>query len=159
MAILLKGRKPDKFEFHSNFCRFSWMWIFTWIKLFWHSCCVGRTGMTQLILAISLWGVLPLIEKNFDTCIVLLFMWRKDFPLHLSLENSADFYLCFWLALFCSVSYYFSLYWSIFLSLRTVFDAISSNIVDVLSINPSAVFIFGDFNINYKDWLIFRWNW
>ena len=127
MAILLKGRKPDKFEFHSNFCRFSWMWIFTWIKLFWHSCCVGRTGMTQLILAISLWGVLPLIEKDFDTCMVLLFMWRKDFPLHLSLENSADFYLCFWLALFCSVSYYFSLYWSLSFSLCTVFDAISYN--------------------------------
>ena len=116
---------------------------------------VGQTWMTQLVLAISLWGVLPLIEKDFDTCMVLLFMWRKDFLLHLSLENSADFYLCFWLALLCSVSYYFSLYWSLSLSLCTVFDAISSNTVDVLSINPSAVFVFGDFNIHHKDWLTY----
>ena len=82
-------------------------------------------------------------------------MWRKDFLLHLSLENSADFYLCFWLALLCSVSYYFSLYWSLSLYLCTVFDAISSNTVDVLSINPSAVFVFGDFNIHHKDWLTY----
>ena len=38
--------------------------------------------------------------------------------------------------------------------LRTVFDSISSNIDEVLSINPSAnVFVFGDFNIYHKDWL------
>ena len=35
-----------------------------------------------------------------------------------------------------------------------VFDSISSNIDEVLSINPSAdVFVFGDFNIHHKDWL------
>ena len=38
----------------------------------------------------------------------------------------------------------------------TVLHAISSNIDEVLSINPSAnVFIFGDFNIRHKDWLTF----
>ena len=37
-----------------------------------------------------------------------------------------------------------------------VFDSISSNIDDVLSVNPSAnVFVFGDFNIHHKDWLTF----
>ena len=113
-------------NFIQIFVEFSWMWIFTWIKLSWHSCCVGRTGMTQLILAISLWGVLPLIEKDFDTCMVLLFMWRMHFLLHLSLENSADFYLCLWLALLC--------FW---LAL------------------PSAVFVFRDFNIHHKDWSIY----
>ena len=36
-----------------------------------------------------------------------------------------------------------------------VFDSISSNMDEVLSINPSAnVFVFGDFNIHHKDWLI-----
>ena len=36
----------------------------------------------------------------------------------------------------------------------TVFDPISSNIDDNLSINPSAsVFVFGDFNVRHKDWL------
>ena len=34
------------------------------------------------------------------------------------------------------------------------FDAISSNIDEVLSINPSAnVFVFGDSNVHDKDWL------
>ena len=37
----------------------------------------------------------------------------------------------------------------------TVFNSISSNIDEVLSINPSAVFVFGDFNVNYKDWLTY----
>ena len=37
-----------------------------------------------------------------------------------------------------------------------VFDSISSNIDDVLSINPSAnVFVFGDFNVHHKDWLTY----
>ena len=36
----------------------------------------------------------------------------------------------------------------------TVFDSISSNIDEVLSINPSAnAFVFGDFNVHHKDWL------
>ena len=37
-----------------------------------------------------------------------------------------------------------------------VFDSISSNIAEVLSINPSAnVFVFGDFNHHHKDWLTY----
>ena len=37
-----------------------------------------------------------------------------------------------------------------------VFDFISSNIDEVLSINPSAnVFAFGDFNVHHKDWLTY----
>ena len=43
-----------------------------------------------------------------------------------------------------------------FSALCTVFDSISSNIDEVLSINPSAnVFVFGDFNVHYKDWLTY----
>ena len=35
-------------------------------------------------------------------------------------------------------------------------DAISCNIDEVLSINPSAkVFVFGEFNVDHKDWLTF----
>ena len=38
----------------------------------------------------------------------------------------------------------------------TVFGSISSNIDEVLSINPSAnVFVFGDFNVHHKDWLTY----
>ena len=36
-----------------------------------------------------------------------------------------------------------------------VFHSISSNIDEVLLINPSAVFVFGDFNIHHKDWLTY----
>ena len=40
------------------------------------------------------------------------------------------------------------------MSLCTVFEANSSNIDEVLSINPSAnVFVFGDFNVHQKEWL------
>ena len=74
----------------------------------------------------------------------------------LSLENSPDSYLCFRLTLIHSVSYLFYLYRSPSLSLCMVFDSISSNIDEVLSINPSAnVFVFGDFNVHHKDWLTY----
>ena len=60
------------------------------------------------------------------------------------------------LALLHSVSYFFFLYRSPSLSLCMVFDSISSNICEVLLINPSAnVFAFGNFNIHHKDWLIY----
>ena len=37
-----------------------------------------------------------------------------------------------------------------------VFDSISSNIDEVLLINPFAnVFVFGDFNVHHKDWLAY----
>ena len=77
------------------------------------------------------------------------------FARDLSLENSADSYLCFRLALLHSVSYFFFLYRSPSSSLCTVFDSISSNIDEVLSINPSAVFVFGDFNVHHKDLLTY----
>ena len=34
-------------------------------------------------------------------------------------------------------------------------NSISSNIDEVFLINPSAVFVFGDFNVHHKDWLIY----
>ena len=36
-----------------------------------------------------------------------------------------------------------------------VFDSISFNKDEALSINPSAVFVFGDFNVHHKDWLTY----
>ena len=76
------------------------------------------------------------------------------FARDLSLENSTGSYLCFRLALLHSVSYFFFLYQSLSSSFCTVFDFISSNINQVLSINPSAnVFLFGDFSVYHKDWL------
>ena len=104
-------------------------------------------------------GYLPLIQKDSGTDIHGLAVYVKEglpFPLDVSLENSADSYLCFRLALLHSVSYFFFLYRSSSSSLCTVFGSISSNIDEVLSINPSAnVFVFGDFNVHHKDWLTY----
>ena len=78
------------------------------------------------------------------------------FAWDLSLENSADFYLCFQLALLHSVSYFFFLYQSPFSALCMVFNSVSSNIDELLLINPSAnVFVFWDFNIHHEDWLTY----
>ena len=63
----------------------------------------------------------------------------------LSLQNSADSYLRFQLALLHSVYYFFFLYRSPSLFLYSVFDSISSNIDEVLLMNPSAnVYVFGE---------------
>ena len=83
---------------------------------------------------------------------------KEGLPLawDLSLENSADSYLYFQLALLHSVSYFFFLYRSPSSALGTVFYSISSNIDEVPSINPSAnVFVFRDFNVHHKDWLTY----
>ena len=54
------------------------------------------------------------------------------------------------------MSYFFFLYQSPSSALCTVFDSISSNIDEVLSINPSAnVFVFVDFNVHHKNWLTY----
>ena len=94
---------------------------------------------------------LRLIPKDFSTHMYGLVAYVKEglpFARDLSLENSADSYLCFRLASLLSVSYFFFfLYRSPSSSLCTVFDSISSNIDEVLSVNTSAdVFVFGDFN-------------
>ena len=96
----------------------------------------------------SVRGYLPLIRKDSGTQMHGLAVNVKEglpFARDLSLENSVDSYLCFRLALPHSVSYFFFLYRSPFSTLCTVFDSISSNIDEVLSINPSAnVFVFED---------------
>ena len=99
-------------------------------------------------------GYLPLIRKDSSTHMHGLAVYVKEglpFPQDLSLENSADSYLCFRLVLLHSASYFFFLFQSPSL-LCTVFDSISSDIDEVLSINPSAnVFVFEDFNVHHKD--------
>ena len=80
---------------------------------------------------------------------------RLPFALGLSLEDSVDSYIRFRRALLYSMFYFFFLYRSPSLSLCTVFDSISSNIDEVLLINPSNVFVFGDFNVHHKEWLTY----
>ena len=106
----------------------------------------------------SVSGYLPLIRKDSSTHMHGLAVYVKEglpFARDLSLENCADSYLCFRLPLFHSVSYFFFLYRSPSSAWCTVFDSVSSNIDEVPSIKPSAnVFVFGDFNVHHKDWLI-----
>ena len=100
----------------------------------------------------------PLIWYNYIAHMHDLSVYVKDelpFAWELSLENSADTYLCFWIALFHSVLTSFS-HWSSSSPLCTAFDSILSNIDEVVSINRSAnVFVFGDFYIHHKDWLTY----
>ena len=106
-------------------------------------------------------GYLHLIRKDSSTHMHgLTFYVKEGLPFarffDLSLENSTDSYLFFRLALLHSVSYFFFVYGSPSSALCTVFDSISSNIDEVLSINPSANgFVFRDFSIHHKDWLTY----
>ena len=160
MAILSKACKPDNFEshnslkpsfttniqgLHSNFvdCNLSLNHTLLTFLL-----CVRQTWMTQLILAISPWGYLPLIQKDSGT-----HAWSHS--LRKRRTSLCMGFLLIFLTDFTSLIVFFLLYWSPSSSLCTVFDSISSNIDDLLSINLSAVFVFGDFSVYHKDWLTY----
>ena len=171
MVILTKACKPDNFESH-NSLKLSFTNIrdlrsnFVDCESFLESnspdilalCETNRDDSTDSG-NFPVRGYLPLIRKDSSTHMHGLAVYVKEglpFERDLSLENSADSYLCFRLALLHSVFYFFFLYRSPSSSLCTVFDSISSNIDQVLSINPSAnVFVFGDFNVHHKDWLTY----
>ena len=81
----------------------------------------------------------PLIRKDSITHMHVLAVYVKEglpFARDLPLENSADSYFCFRLALLHSVSYFFFRYQLPLLC--TLFDSILSIIDEVFSINPSA---------------------
>ena len=163
MGISSKGWKPDNFESHNslklifrniwglrfNFVEFEYflesnspcsMWDkFEWLNWFCN---------------LSVRGYLPLIRKDSITHMHSLPVYVREglpFARDLSLENSEDSYLFFQLALLYSAFYFFFVYRSPSL-LCMFFDSISSNIDEVLLINPSAnVFVLGDFKVHHKD--------
>ena len=118
--------------------------LLTWLRWFWH---------------FSVRVYLPLIWKDSLAHLHSLSVYVKKglpFAQNLSLENSADSYLSFCLALLHSVPHFCFLYWFGSSSLPTVFGVISSIIDEVLSISSSAdVFVFGDFSVHHKDWLAY----
>ena len=171
MTILPKACKPDNFESHKSL-KLSFTNIrglrsnFVDCESFLESnspdiLALCETNLDDSIDSgnFSVRGYLPLIRKDSSTHMHGLAVYVKEgLPLarDLSLENSVDSYLCFRLGLLHSVSYFFFLYRSPLSALCTVFDSISSNIDEVLSINPSAnAFVFGDFNVHHKDWLTY----
>ena len=107
---------------------------------------VKQTWMTHWFWQFHCEGLSSFNSKRFYSHIHGLAVYvKKGLPLSwdLSPENSADSSLCFRQALLHSVSYFFFLYWSPSLSLGTVFDSVSPNMDEVLSIIPSAnVFVF-----------------
>ena len=171
MAILSKACKPDNFELN-NSLKLSFTNI-RGLRSNFVDCESFLESNSHDILALcetnlddsidsgnfSVRGYLPLIRKDSSTHMHGLAVDVKEglpFARDLSLENSADSYLCFRLALLHSVTYFFFLCQSPSLSLCTVFDSISSNIDEVLSINLSAnMFVFEDFNVHHKDWLTY----
>ena len=165
MAILSKRCKPDNFEPH-NSLKLSFTNIrglrsnFVECESFLESnspdiLALCETNLDDSIDSgnFSVRGYLPLIRKDSSTHMHGLAVYVKEglpFARDFSLENSADSYLCFRLALLHAVSYFFFLYRSLS-SLCTVFDSVSSNIDEFLSINPSAnMFFFGGFKVYHK---------
>ena len=166
MAILSKTCTPDNFESHdclnlsfrnirglrSNFIDCESFLESNSADIF----ALGETNLDDSIDSsnFSVRSYLPLIRKDSSTHMHGLAVYVKEglpFARDLSPENSADSYLCFRLALLHSVSYFFFHYRSPSAAVCTVFDSISSNIDEFLSMNPSAAFIIGDFNVHHKD--------
>ena len=171
MAILSRECKPDNFQSH-NSLTLSFMNIrgicsnFIEYESFLESnspeiLALCETNLDDSIDSgnFSVRGYLPLIRKDSITHMHGLAVYVKEglpFAQDLSLENSADSYLCFRLALLHSVFYFFFLYRSPSLLLCMVFYSVSSNIDEVFLVNPSAnVFVFGEFNVHHKDWLTY----
>ena len=137
MAIL-KGYKPDNFESHNSLQRsFINIWglhsNFVECESFLESNSLDVLALCETNMDdstdsgnFSVWGFLLLIWNKSVThrhgCAVYV---KEGFPFvqELSLEISADSYLCFWLALLHSVSFFFFHYWSTSLTLCLIFDA------------------------------------
>ena len=125
MAIFSKACKPDNFESH-NSLKLSFRNIrglrsnFVDCESFLESnspdiLALCETNLDDSIDSgnFSVRGYLPLIRKDSSTHMHDLAVYVKEglpFARDLSLENSADSYLCFRLALLHSVSYFFFFY-------------------------------------------------
>ena len=86
--------------------------------------CVANLNESNCSGSLSVRGYLPLIRKVSATHMHVLAVYGTEglpFQWELSLEISADSYLCFWLTLLHSVTNFFSLYRSPSSSWSTVF--------------------------------------
>ena len=140
MAILSKACKPDNFESH-NSLKLSFTNIrglrsnFVDCESFLESNSPDILALCETKLDDSIDSG-NLIWKDSSTNMHGLAVYVKEglpFAWDLSLQNSADSYLCFQLALLHSVSYFFFLYQSPSSTFCTVFNSVSSNIDEVLS--------------------------
>ena len=141
MDMSWKGCKPDNFESH-NYLKLCFTNIWGFHSNFVDCKSFLETNSPDILVLcetnlddsidsgnFSVRAYLPLIWKDSTSHMHGLVVFVKDglpFARDLSLENFADFYLCLWLALLQSVSYFIFPYWSPSSSLCTVFDSISS---------------------------------
>ena len=113
MKKLLQVRISTFLEKGPKFNKAYWMWIFPWIKLSWHICSMwDKLGWLIDSDNFSVRGYLTLVRKDSITHMHGLAVYLKErlsFAQDLSLENSADSYLCFWPALLHSVLLLFPL--------------------------------------------------
>ena len=159
MATLSKGCKQDNFEPHQSLkCSFTNIWG---LHLNFVEC--------EFLLESNSPDILALYETNLDDSIdsgnfsvrgYLPLIWKESVDSYAWSCSLCDRRISFYMGLISwnlnilhSVSYFFVLYQPLSL-LCTVFDSISSNIDEILSIDPSAnVFVFEDFNVHHQDWL------
>ena len=167
IAMLTKGYTPNKFESHNslklsflNIWGLHWnfflMWIFSWMKLSWYSCSMWDKLEWLHWLCFSVRGYLPLIQKIVTYMHGLAVYVKEGIPFAQDLFGFLFMFLTSftWLC----VSYIFLLN-QLLSPLSTVFNANSSDIDYVLSINPSAnVLFFRDFNIHHNNWLTYSSN-
>ena len=113
MKKLLQVRISTFLEKGPKFNKAYWMWIFPWIKLSWHICSMwDKLGWLIDSDNFSVRGYLTLVRKDSITHMHGLAVYLKErlsFAQDLSLENSADSYLCFWPALLHSALLLFPL--------------------------------------------------
>ena len=129
MAMLSKGCKPDNFESHNIFDCESFLESNSPDIL---ALCEKKLDDSIDSGNFSVSGNLPLIGKGCTNYMHGIAVYVKEglpFARDLSLENSADSYSYFRLALLYSLPYFFFLYRSPSSSLCTVFDSISSNMM------------------------------
>ena len=139
MTTLSKAWKPDNFELHNSLkLSFTNTWYlpssFVDCKSFLESnspdiFALCETNLDDLIDSgnFSARGYLTLIHKDSSIHMHGLTIYVKEglaFAQDLSLENSADSYLCFWQPLLHSVYYFFFPYQSTSLPLSTVFYSV-----------------------------------
>ena len=159
MSILLKACKPDNYESH-NSLKLSFTNI-QGLRLNFVDCESFLKSNSPDILALcetnlgksidsgnsSVRDYLPLIQKDCSTPVHVLAVYVKEgllFARDLSLKIVTYIYDWLYFALCLNLC--------LALSLCIVFYSVSSNIDQVLLINPSAnVFVFGDFNVHHKD--------
>ena len=104
-------------------------------------------------------GYLPLFRKDSECHMHGLGLYaRESIPLarQPDLEDCREPFMCFRLSLLHSTSYLFFLYRAPSSQNCSVLDAVSDSIDKALSLHSSAnVFVFGDFNVQHRDWLKF----